>query len=70
MPNISSYGKANGKKGTKTPKKTAGSSAQATMRRQQADLEKRRAQREASNNKPNVRGGMSRSTMVSKPKRK
>jgi len=78
MPNISSYGSTasgkryTGKKGgmSQTKRKTAGSSAQATMRRQQADLEKRRAQREASNNKPNVRGGMSRSTMVSKPKRK
>lgn len=60
MPNISSYGKAGmkkqgmnkaykGKKGT--PKKTAGSSAVATMRRQQADLEKRRAQREKTKRK-------------------
>lgn len=48
MPNISSYGKA-GKKGTKSPNKRAGSSAQATMRRQQADLEKRRAQRKTPN---------------------
>lgn len=56
MPNISSYGstasgkKYTGKKGGKLiKKKTAGSSAQATMRKQQADLEKRRAQRKTPN---------------------
>jgi len=64
MPNISSYGTtASGKKytGKKSKedykksgispmkKKTAGSSAQATMRRQQADLKKRLAQRKTSN---------------------
>jgi len=56
MPNISSYGttasgkRYSGKKGGKLiKKKTAGSSAQATMRRQQADLKKRLAQRKTSN---------------------
>ena len=62
MPNISSYGSASkmkksrmgmnkAYKGKGTPKKTAGSSAVATMRRQQADLERRRAQREKTKRK-------------------
>ena len=52
MPNISSYGKA-GMKGMKkgSAKRPPKQSAQATMRKQQADLERRRAQREKTKRK-------------------
>lgn len=64
MPNISSYGSARGRM-DKMQKKRASEAPPkkpTTMRS--------KSKKKTGMNKPNVRGGMSRSTMVSKPKKR
>ena len=65
MPNISSYGSAKGPM-DKMQKKRA---SEAPPKKPTNNVRNSKKSKTAKNN-PNVRGGMSRSTMVSKPKRK
>lgn len=61
MPNISSYGSADKKRAMKK---------MATKQMAKNEIRKKAAKKKTAMNKPNVRGGMSQSTMRSTPKKR